>query len=740
MRDGTSADWKQPYIAARRDEYATHGFNKTEGTIRSYLSPSGTPSLEFLAATAHLLPHGMDALLGLVAGYEASSTPAELADTRDAIRGINRKCPGCGALRVTFAESTSRESDANATALSDGLHPAPLLPAESDLPTGDDSSTPSDDTPGRLFIITAISGMSVNTVLSKCLKTSDGTRDRVIVKLDAYVTHFATQYLKDPTDDVSFRDILPLPPRILRACVRQALEPALSGGHPSLAHLKSVIPALTAGKDVFLTLHASWYSGMHHGFINSINACLLAEHLRSHGLRVSRVIMLVDDIWDIIARLMRQSYMFDQHHHRVPTEDDIAGNEVLKSAPQVSRPITPNLVKLTQWRQHEFDRSQEIAEAVPRADDSSAETLVFAVKQPVSTFQKLLEQPTANITYLSISVAEPYKLSKPDRLARIDFVNRVIRQLRRKDDVTLLEPISVDELRIMRDTDDDDDYIGSSELRERWPVPALDQKDQLLADGFLDDSDEAFFVQYPFLGRDDTGEHLALLRRLLHDMVIARNRVLVGQANGVVLLRPFTRRDSAASEGMQIAAVMNEQLRQFDEQSPDPGERRRRKTVVYHPRGDEQLRRQAAVTLVLQREYAAAKIDGLWQLLAVQSDMWTVFEEWRAAARTPDIAQQVVELIGEPRSISAFRKKNPTLDEELRTRKEDVFRKLGDEVQKAVRGDDLVGDEYSLSFLGGDYDAETVISGTIDDPETLADLVHATLRILDKESGPTPGA
>ena len=528
---------------------------------------------------------------------------------------------------------------------------------------------------GNLFIVTGASGTGVTTSLTRYCREHGGQ----IVKLETHLADVAKPYLDQ--QEATMRDVVMLPPAILRTLWPEACESAISVGSDAGEPVKELLEK----GDVFLTFHAAWYHLLSTSFVSAVDMGTLNSQIGvelDHSPRI--VITLIDDIYDMLARLIRPHQVFER---------GLSDNDNPISA------VCSLLLKILAWREFEVRYSQQVSASLM----GELPHVLFAVKHPLTTFAKLVQSETPRRVYLSHPISEPRRLGldEEDGQRLMSFFADVAAGLRAGSDFVLIEPTAIDELRL-------DLAAEGVPLRGRW-IPPRDLEGRELEqlwDGLVrphgtDEetaADRAFAAQ-PFLeaikhaenrrARQPTaivkemtaGEATAAASELVRVLdaeidcqVNWRDRQLVSESHGLVVVRPFAKESGAHSKSVGREMDMYLRLREF--------ERERKQIVrisatVYHPRQDER-RRQRMATLEVLRQYGA---DGVIENLS------------------QDSRDRLKDLL--PRDLEAWLELDAT---EVGRRLSDVFLKLPEPSRPGLVVPGGRGLEAGKKFWGGDVE------------------------------------
>jgi hypothetical protein len=224
--------------------------------------------------------------------------------------------------------------------------------------------------------------------------------------------------------------------------------------------------------------HAVYYSGVREEFFSPVDIELLKKTIKEKNLRVNRVIVLIDDVYDMYYRLTdtNQIFFFEDVFKRL--KDLLEENQIIKkveSMPQDKRSIEENYLKLEtkywiagkllKWRANELATAEIISREL------KARFIVFAVKQRKDVFLRLVMDEEAPVVYISHPITrirseikdkwangEPY--SWPEIHAEI---NQLPSELLGSG-IICISPTGIDELRIYIPEEND----RPGKLSPRW--------------------------------------------------------------------------------------------------------------------------------------------------------------------------------------------------------------------------------------------------------------------------------
>lgn len=355
----------------------------------------------------------------------------------------------------------------------------------------------------------------------------------------------------------------------------------------------AVTEHLDRGSDLIIAMHATYL----HAKSQSIASLIPAHLFAQNAWRPERVIQLVDDVYDSFARLTR------------------AKTGLFHSDYQRGFPVVTRILQLLQWREAETLATRNIAHTL-----NYTPFYLFAVKQPIATFKRLLDTEPANCVYLShpIDRVATGKASRPSSLRK--DIDAITDQLRRASNLVVFEPTAVDELRFRPEAMSGNVF----QLRPRW----VSLRDPKLSDTLWSplSTTEAALAEQPFVtgnrrtnpdkqkrrrarGQNkasrpaiDPPDAIHVLTPVITRHIKARDLLLVEQCRHVLAIRPFGQSDSeGTSLGRYAGGVLLEcqhQLRLAELSTVS----RRTLPFVVHVRPDELARRKQAMITAITRE------------------------------------------------------------------------------------------------------------------------------------------
>ncbi len=355
--------------------------------------------------------------------------------------------------------------------------------------------------PGKLYFVTGIAGTGIAaasegaTGTEKALDKFGGWRSRLgvgapvkVIKLEDEIARVAKPYLEalEPGRRPRWFRLLELP----RPTQVRIWQESFTNVVPKISEHRD------EGKDVFFTFHACWYHLLTRQFTSIIDLRMISQ------LRPDIVFTLVDDIYDVCARLSVEGGIFPSPIRRDPAEDRIF-----------------KLLTILDWRAFEETLAERIA-----ALCGDVPHVVFAVKHPLATFSSLLDGKCPTV-YLAHPIGYVRDLWREGGSDKHDTANAFVREVEEltsslRQDFTVLEPTAIDEL-----------CFAENEFGPRWPQPGRDE--DLLWRPPLED-----FWNVPE-GQEEVRNALTgYLEDKIKKHINARDHKLVEQSAGVVAYRP----------------------------------------------------------------------------------------------------------------------------------------------------------------------------------------------------------
>ncbi|WP_157931469.1 hypothetical protein [Mycobacteroides abscessus] len=301
-----------------------------------------------------------------------------------------------------------------------------------------------------------------------------------------------------------------------------------------------------------LACHLTLFSTRRLEFYNTPLLASLVES-RNSGFVVDRVVVLIDDIFDMYARLATSRGIFD---------DDMAANEHRGHVEKLTRTTLArgltepeelsvrienrvrNLLRLLHWRRSEMVAAEQIARSL------HVPLTVLAVKHEYQSLLALLSDPFTKTAYISHKITEPRQFNlgvKPtqplrSRWPQVTFdVNKLAPRLRTasfNSSLVGIQPTGIDELRFQRsNTNRARLRVYTGRLAERWPLVdgatmyENDEPDAPNLWGILGDHSQDSLNSY-------SKGLFGLLQHSIYDEIAFRDHLLVSCNDALLVFRP----------------------------------------------------------------------------------------------------------------------------------------------------------------------------------------------------------
>lgn len=311
---------------------------------------------------------------------------------------------------------------------------------------------------------------------------------------------------------------------------------------------EALVELATHDGDKVLACHLTLYSpSTRETFIPSRPEFFLGNGEREHD--VTRVIVLIDDIYDMYARLSEEGHIFHAPRQEENFKLSMGRFRGLdysdpESAESLLVPLEVRLrtlETLSVWRRSELVYAEALAASL------NASFTVFAVKHRFEVLDRIVREPEIRVAYLSHEITQPRQknLNTPGVWPPIAHEINQLSPSFLEGGIALIHPTGIDELR-----------LAGQLLADRWPLQGIDSEDGHLCydtpDGFGAPEYRDLLAQ-PGLDVGDDGELEVGLRHFVahvSDEISARDHLLVSSCDGLVLYRPFstTGLDSSGAE------------------------------------------------------------------------------------------------------------------------------------------------------------------------------------------------
>ncbi|MEW6686577.1 MAG: hypothetical protein AB1393_10290 [Candidatus Edwardsbacteria bacterium] len=350
---------------------------------------------------------------------------------------------------------------------------------------------------GNIFLITGIAGTGIKSSLEKFVKYSATRSKRFsFLSIDDEVIkegdHAATN-LYPKVYEPSYR-VPMLPREYLKSIWRKAI-----------ARIEEKAKQIIKKEDIILTFHCCYYSSKTREYISPVDYSALA------ALKPKHLVTFIDDIYDCQNRLIKKQF-FDMPES---LEDSLF-----------------QLFRILDWRMTEIVVSGHCA------DYCGIKHYLLPIKHPLTTLFDLLYSKK-RIAYFSHPITEPRQMIKK---GLVDEAERIIAQCQElvnhiKSDFTVMEPATVDELRMWPET---------GKLYKRWSKGTRTRDDLLWAEP--EPAERPGHYVFPYGWNEDDRDlipnekNASLLKHFIEQVtaqVNTRDHKLVEQSDIVIAFRPL---------------------------------------------------------------------------------------------------------------------------------------------------------------------------------------------------------
>ena len=257
---------------------------------------------------------------------------------------------------------------------------------------------------------------------------------------------------------------------------------------------------------------------------------------------VCRVVVLIDDIYDMYARLSMPTEVFSEDQQVQNYNDHVkklSGYSLLDpdtGSPQLLRLEVRrrSLESLAAWRRAELIQAEVLANAL-----GGVPLTVLGVKHRLSSLETLIHEPRTRVVYVSHKITEARRHNRNHPGEWPPFVKEVnsLSAPFEESGIVLLHPTAIDELR----TESSSQLIS---LTDRWPLQE-DVPERLIycPPGNNDPPDyKDLFSRYDFETENTKEQAVAIFRGfelgVFHD-IASRDHLLVSSTDGLLLYRPL---------------------------------------------------------------------------------------------------------------------------------------------------------------------------------------------------------
>lgn len=299
---------------------------------------------------------------------------------------------------------------------------------------------------------------------------------------------------------------------------------------------------------IFFSMHTIYYQTQYREYFFAL------EEEKIRELSPGLIITLIDDIYDVHARLRRSLHVFDDDYLR-------------KACPNAKKRVCARisqLLRILQWRSKEIITAEKLAICLGLGHH------VLAVKHPLDVAKHLISE-NANPIYLSHPISEVRRLLDKNELKKAKAIQNEIDELAksliREKRIALILPTTIDEKIIALEHDDgaDDEKPKDKKkkekkeseklfwplLNERWPLPGRENEllycppEKKPANPL--DVEGVFFDERGHLKVGKKNKYLFSagifitvdLLEMIGDQINSRDRQLVDQSSAICVYRPY---------------------------------------------------------------------------------------------------------------------------------------------------------------------------------------------------------
>jgi len=211
--------------------------------------------------------------------------------------------------------------------------------------------------------------------------------------------------------------------------------------------------------------HPVYYKIVTREFFSVFNSADFTSLTKDDNSKISHVIHIIDDVYDVFARLQEPKELFG----------DVAISEFMenyvKSFHLKFKDLQKNTKAYVSWIQNCINsiliwRSQELLFTQNVATQFNCKFLLWAIKQDPSVLLDWI-QTDVDVFYISHPISEPRRLQKKRNNwpTMVEYLNNFQFELRKKKVYTVM-PTAIDEYRF-----DKNNKGFTGDLTSRWPIP-----------------------------------------------------------------------------------------------------------------------------------------------------------------------------------------------------------------------------------------------------------------------------
>jgi len=361
------------------------------------------------------------------------------------------------------------------------------------------------------------------------------------IKNDQHTTAAMRRIGRGMGRDLTMEDVTSLPRSEVRELWRDHAQQCLH----DLSRASEPVKVLSG--------HLVYYSGRRNEFYCPIDIDVLrGTDPDGPNLRPTSLVLLVDDIYDVFARLRGANELFcaERFHEfarMVSRDPDGLGPDECRQLVLAWKYSA--LTRLLAWRSMEILVAEHLAQQL-----ETERFLVLAVKQLGDVLKRWITEPQASSVYISHPISEPRRVRaiQGSWPGVVDEINSLPLELL-EFGLVPVSPTGIDEFRL----ETSEGFLAyTGRLSPRWPLQG-DAGNQLVyaapeAQGAPDHLDILLPERYDFTERDFATEegtsdgpdyegqvHARSLKAMITEQVSSRDHLFVLRCSSILVYRPF---------------------------------------------------------------------------------------------------------------------------------------------------------------------------------------------------------
>lgn len=306
-----------------------------------------------------------------------------------------------------------------------------------------------------------------------------------------------------------------------------------------------------------LIAHLAFFSGRNNEFRIRSRVFEKLSANQSSANQFSLFITLIDDVYDMFFHLTREGGVFSEP----PKKEEKISNKT-KFLDQCRKVFVLN--DILEWRQAEIMATEDFA------SQNNGKFIAFGVKQPSKTLLGILTGKDTKTIYLSHPITEVRKEAKEKglnlkKLEIVKEINSIPNKISSKSNhqFVVLIPTAIDELRFettIENTPGGKENLLSGKLAERWPFAKLEEHLLYTPPGSYNkykEKEVKKILRIDYDGKEKTVQYwkgcsstlIETLAQRIKKQISSRDRLLVSNADNIIVYRPLYRRKEGYSLG-----------------------------------------------------------------------------------------------------------------------------------------------------------------------------------------------